>query len=225
MKLTDAQVLARCPLFAELPAADLEALAATAHRRVHAAGEDLFLAGERPGSLAVVVTGRVLVYLISPASGREIVLSVEHPHNAVAELVSLDGGTFPANARTEVESELLHLDQAGFERVLAERPSVVLHLMRTLGRRLRRLVAVVEQLSFQEVIHRLAAHLLAELAHGLPVKLGTNAEIAGRIGTVPELVSRNLARLHVNGVIRLAGREVTEVDEEPLRELANSAGR
>lgn len=225
MSLSDTQVLARCPLFAELPSEDLEALAAVAYRKVHAAGEELFLAGERALSLAVVVSGRVTIYVISPATGREVVLAVEHPNNSIAELVSLDGGAFPANARAEDDTELLHLEQSGFERVLSERPRVVMHLMRTLGRRLRRLVALVEQISFQEVVHRLAAHILAEVESGLPVRLGTNAEIAGLIGTVPELVSRNLARLHVGGAIELSGREVVAADVVRLRELALSAGR
>lgn len=218
-------MLARCPLFAELPSADIEALAVVAYRRHHSAGEELFLAGEKPRSLAVVVTGRVLVYLISPATGREVVLTVEHPHNSVAELVSLDGGTYPANARAVVETELLHLEQEGFERVLVERPNVALHLMRTLGRRLRRLVSLVEQISFQEVVARLAADILSAASAGLPVQLGTNAEIAGRVGTVPELVSRNLARLHMSGAIRLEGRQVLEIDERQLTEMSKTASR
>lgn len=225
MSLSDAEILARCPLFAELDGDDLGALAAVAYRKTHAAGEELFLAGESARSLAVVVTGKVLVYLISPASGREVVLTVEHPHNSVAELVSLDGGSFPANARAVVATELLHLDQAGFERVLLARPRVALHLLRTLGRRLRRLVALVEQISFKEVVQRLAADLLSEARAGLPFQLASNGEIAGRIGTVPELVSRNLARLHVSGAIELEGRTVTAIAEAQLSELANSASR
>ncbi|MBX3144652.1 MAG: Crp/Fnr family transcriptional regulator [Trueperaceae bacterium] len=225
MELSDAEVLARCPLFAELPISDIEALAAVAHRKVHAAGEELFLAGESAQSLAVVVTGRVLVYLISPATGREVVLTVEHPHNSIAELVSLDGGTYPANARAVVESQLLHLDQARLEGVLLERPKLALHLLRTVGRRLRRLVSLVEQISFKEVVQRLAADILASSAAGLPVVLGTNSEIAGRIGTVPELVSRNLARLHMSGAIRLEGRQVLEIDRQQLVEMAESATR
>src|SRR5690606_30069666 len=82
MPLTDAQVLARCPVFAELPDEDLHALAAVGHRVRLEAGETLFLAGEEALGLHVVVSGRVRVYVISPASGREVVLTMEHPYNA-----------------------------------------------------------------------------------------------------------------------------------------------
>ncbi len=225
MPLTDAQVLARCPVFAELPDEDLHALAAVGHRVRLEAGETLFLAGEEALGLHVVVSGRVRVYVISPASGREVVLTMEHPYNAVAELVALDGGTYPASAEAAEASELLVLEQAAFQRLLRERPGVALHLLRTLGRRLRRLVGLVEAISFQEVVHRLARYLLAAGAAGTPFTLDTNGAIAAQLGTVPELVSRNLSRLHAGGAITMSGRTVTRLDVAQLEEMATSAGR
>lgn len=225
MPLTDAQVLARCPLFAELAEDDLHALAGVALRRRLDAGEPLFLAGEAAKGLAVVVSGRVKVYVISPASGREVVLAMEHPFNAVAELVSLDGGSYPASAEAAESSEVLWLEQSGFQRLLRQRPEIALHLMGMLGRRLRRLVGLVEQISFQEVVHRLARYLVGVAKDGVPFVLDTNGAIAAQLGTVPELVSRNLSRLHAGGVIELQGRTVTALDTKELTEMANSAGR
>ncbi len=225
MLLTEAEILARCPLFAELAEADVLALATVARRRSLEAGESLFMAGERAKGLVVVVTGRVKVYVISPASGREVVLTMEHPFNAVAELVSLDGGRYPASAEAAEASEVLWLEQSGFQRVLRERPEVALHLMGMLGRRLRRLVALVEQISFQEVIQRLAHYLLEVAEGGVPFVLDTNGAIAAQLGTVPELVSRNLSRLHAGGIVKLQGRTVTGLDLAQLGEMARSAGR
>ncbi len=225
MQLTDQQVLARCPLFAELAPADLLALSQVARRRHYLAGEQLFLAGEDAQGVHVLVSGRVKVYVISPGSGREMILTVEHPYNTVAELVALDGGSYPASAEAAEDSEVLVLEQAGFQRVLRERPEVAPHLMRMLGRRLRRLVNLIEAISFQEVIHRLARHLLERSEAGLPFTLATNAEIAAELGTVPELVSRNLSRLAASGLLVMAGRTVTGVEREQLLELAASVGR
>ena len=223
--LSDAEVLARCPLFAGLGDEDLRALALVARRRKLAAGEPLFLAGETAKGLGVVMRGRVKVLVLSPASGREVVLAMEHPFAAVAELVSLDGGTYPASAEATEDSELLWLEQEGFQGVLRARPEIALHLIRMLGRRLRRLVGLVEQISFQEVVHRLARYLLEAAGGGPPFALDTNAAIAAQLGTVPELVSRNLSRLHANAVVTLEGRTVTALDREQLRGLAESAGR
>ncbi len=225
MPLTDAQVLARCPLFAELEDADLNALAAVGHRRRLSAGEALFYVGEEAQGMHVLVSGKVKVFVLSPASGREVILSVEHPYNAIAELVALDGGPYPASAEAADDSELLVLEQSRFQRLLHERPGIALHLMRMLGRRLRRLVGLVEAISFQEVVHRLARYLLAAGEAGTPFTLDTNGAIAAQLGTVPELVSRNLSRLHAGGAITMAARTVTALDREQLESMARSAGR
>lgn len=225
MALSDAEVVARCPLFAELPDEHVLALAEVAVRRPVTVGETLFLAGEPPRGLPLVVRGAVKIFVLSPASGREVVLAVERPYHAVAELVAFDGGAYPACAAALEDGELLWLEQQGLQRLLAARPGLALHLMRTLGRRLRRLVELIERLSFQEVIQRLASDVLTAAKGGFPFTLDTNAAIAARLGTVPELVSRNLSRLHQSGVLELDGRTVKGVDREALRDLASRAGR
>lgn len=225
MPLSDAEVVARSPLFAQLPDEDVLALASVASRRAMSAGQTLFLAGEAPRGLPLVVRGRVKIFVLSPASGREVVLTVERPYSAVAELVAFDGGPYPANASALEDGELLWLEQAGLERLLRERPGLALHVMRTLGRRLRRLVGLIEQISFQEVIQRLAAYVLEAARDGVPFVLDANAVIGARLGTVPELVSRNLSRLHQSGMVQLKGRTVLALDEDALRDLAAQARR
>lgn len=225
MALRAAEQLARCPLFTELPDEDLFALARTAKRRTYPAGSLLFLAGEEPEGLHLVARGRVRIFVVSPETGRELILAVERPYNAVAELPSFDRGPYPANAEAAEDTETLFLPQDEFERVLAERPAIARHLLRTLGRRLRRLVGLIEALSFQEVIHRLAGHLAERAQAGLPFQLETNAEIAARLGTVPELVSRNLSRMQQSGLVTLSGRAVVAAELAELLALARTVGR
>ena len=84
------------------------------------------------------------------------------------------------------------------------------------GARLRRLVGIIEQLSFTTVRHRLANYLLRlaqksgkRTPEGLLVSLPiTNQELAAQIGTVRELVSRNLSRLQAEGVVKIDGRDI-----------------
>lgn len=225
MLLSDSQVLARCPIFARLAEDDLEALARIGHRLRLEKGQTVFMAGQPADSLRIVVSGAVKVFVLSPQSGRELVLTVERPFSSVAELPSFDEGEYPASAEVLEECELLVLPDGPLKQVLRERPEVALHLLRTVGRRLRRLVELVEQLSFQEVVQRLARHLLERSASSLPFVLETNGEIAARLGTVPELVSRNLSRLQNSGLLEMKRRTVTAVDSGALRSLAESAGR
>jgi len=223
--MTDAEVLARCPLFADLPDDELSVLAGIAERRRHAAGTLLFLAGDLPDALHVVVRGRIRVQVASPRSGRPLVLTEETPFHAVAELPSFDGGPYPAHAEAEVDSETLALPQAALDALLDVRPRLSRTLLGTLGRRLRRLVGLIERLSFQEVVQRLAALLADRADAGVPFDLPTNAELAASLGTVPELASRNLSRLAQQGMVRLDGRRVVDADLAALRELASTARR
>lgn len=225
MELSTFDVLVRCPLLAGLADDDVRALADGAVRRSVSAGETLFLAGDPSHGLMVIASGEIKVFLISPASGRELLLHHEREYGAVAQLVALDGGPYPANAQALRDTELVVVEHESFVDTLYKRPAIALHLMRSLGRNLRRLVDLVEQISFQEVQHRLAAHLLRESKRALPFDLETNAAMGARLGTVPELVSRNLSRLHASGAIHMEGRRIVAVNREVLAHIAESAGR
>jgi CRP/FNR family transcriptional regulator len=99
------------------------------------------------------------------------------------------------------------------------------------GARLRRLVGIIEELSFTTVRHRLAGVLL-RLAQNQGTQIGdhvvitlpdSNQEIASQIGTVRELVSRNLSRLQAEGLIDIDGRTVTIRDMRRIEGEVNSA--
>ncbi len=96
---------------------------------------------------------------------------------------------------------------------------------------MRRLVGIIEELSFTTVRHRLAAFLL-RLARsdgrgvdgGIEVTLpASNQELAAQIGTVRELVSRNLSRFQSEGFIRIEGRAVVLVDVKGLEAQLHSS--
>jgi len=77
-------------------------------------------------------------------------------------------------------------------------------------------VGIIEELSFTTVRHRLAALLLRmartegrKTGEGTEIILtATNQDLAAQIGTVRELVSRNLSRFQSEGLLRLDGRTV-----------------
>jgi len=105
-----------------------------------------------------------------------------------------------------------------------QHPQVALKVLRVVGSRLRRLVGIIEELSFTTVRSRLAA-LLVRLAKaegkqtkdGLEITLpANNQELAAQIGTVRELVSRNLSRFQSEGAIRIEGRSVFITDLKKL---------
>ncbi len=211
-------------MFAALNDAELDLLAARAGIRSHAAGELLFNEGEPCSGLYIVVSGRVRIFKMSP-SGREQVLAIEGPGGSIAELPVFDGGSYPASASAMPGGcETLFVSRKELRAVCLEKPEVSLKLLQVVGMRLRRLVGIIEELSFTTVRHRLISWIIrqADGKSAFPLE-HSHQELAAQIGTVRELVSRNLARLQAQGFIEIRGREIRIVDLEGLENDLASA--
>jgi CRP/FNR family transcriptional regulator, cyclic AMP receptor protein len=216
------KVLEKAPLFAGLSEGELTFLAQRAVPRRFTAGELIFSEGEPCPGLHVVEAGFVKIFK-SSASGREQVLAIDGPGSSIAELPVFDGGAYPASASAVQDAILLFISKQDFQALCLEHPRVALKVLRIVGRRLRALVAIIEELSFTTVRHRLISFLLraaktgTRTAEGVQVILpASNQEFASQIGTVRELVSRNLSRLQATRLIRIDGRNVTILDLKAL---------
>jgi len=123
------------------------------------------------------------------------------------------------------------LTKTDFQALCLAHPQVALKVLRVVGARLRRLVGIIEELSFTTVRHRLAAFLLRlsqkeskRTPEGVEITMPvSNQELASQIGTVRELVSRNLSRLQAEGMIKIDGRRVITCDLKSLETETDSA--
>ena len=213
------KALSQCPLFKNLQTEDIEAFAEAVRPKSFSKGKSLFLAQSLPEGLHIVTSGRVKIFVISPKSGRELILTVEKPFQTVAELPSFDRGRYPANAEAMEDTKTLFIEQSHLEYLLTTKPSITLHFIHLFGRRLRTLVNLVENLSFQTVIHRLADYLKKQASNNLPFTLENNSNIAAQLGTVPELVSRNLKHLQSAEAIKIKDRKVIELNQVILNDF------
>lgn len=213
-----ASVLARVPIFSDLSDGELKFLSDRAVTKHYGSGELIFSEGDPCAGLFAIESGDVKIFKTS-AGGREQVLTVEHAGSSVAELPVFDGGNYPASAAAVSECTLVFVSRNDFRNVCLEHPEVALKVLRMVGLRLRRLVGIIEELSFTTVRHRLAA-LLLRLARDAGYRSGraqfevtvSNQELASQIGTVRELVSRNLSRFQAEGLIQMQGKNVTIPD-------------
>lgn len=220
---TSGQTLAKVPIFSGLTESELAFLTQHAVPRRYAAGELVFGEGEPCTGLYVVESGNVRIFK-SSASGREQVLGIEGPGSSVAELPVFDGGNYPASVAAIDDATLLFVSKQDFQSLVLTHPQVALKVLRVVGARLRRLVGIIEELSFTTVRHRLASFLLRlaqsggkPTSEGIEVLLpASNQELASQIGTVRELVSRNLSRFQAEGVLKIEGRTVTIRDPKTL---------
>lgn len=230
VKSTDAiEILRKAAIFADLSEPELQFLAERAVSREVRQGEIVFSEGEPCAGLFVVQSGALRIFKSSP-SGREQVLSVEGPGASVAELPVFDGGNYPASTSAAKDSRILFVSKQDFHSLCLVHPKVSLKVLKVVGARLRRLVGIIEELSFTTVRSRLISFLVRQGREGTKTTRGiearlpaSNQELASHIGTVRELVSRNLSRLQAEGLILLEGKTVIIPDLPSLEaELENA---
>jgi CRP/FNR family transcriptional regulator len=218
--------LSEIALFAALSEAEIQVLAQRAVEKRFAADEILFWEGEPCAGIFLIVQGSVKIFRTSPG-GREVMLTIETAPSTVAELPLFDGGPYPASVRAVEPVVTLFLNKNDFRQVCLQYPEVALKVLAVVGRRLRHLVGLVESMTFGSVTQRLARLLLdaskgaAAETFDLPM---THQELASRLGTVREVVSRNLTRFRAAGLIRVQGRAVQIVNRAGLEQEAESQG-
>lgn len=210
--------LAKIDVFQSLSRGEISALAECAIPRSYAPGEDLFHEGAPCGGLHILLKGAVKVVKTTP-NGRQLVLTVQQAPATVAEVPVFDGGPNPAtvSAMTRVESLiLLRNDLYSF---LRRNPALALRFLEVFGARLRSLVTLVERITFGNVRQRLAA-MLVEFSEERGARRfqlpETHEQIATRLGTVREVVSRNLGRFQNEGLIRVARKDVEILNRSGL---------
>jgi CRP/FNR family transcriptional regulator len=223
-------VLGKSELLSNLSPVELQSLATRTVRKLFAAGEWLFSEGEPCNGLHIVARGRVRIFKTS-MNGREQVLAVQGPGSTVAELPVFDGGAYPASVIALEDTEIAFISRRDFQAFCMEHPEVALKVLAVVGSRLRRLVGIIEELSFTTIRQRLASTLLKlaqtegkKTERGVEFRLpGSHQELANQLGTVRELISRNLMRLQAEGLLEVDAREVIVKDMPGLAAVLESA--
>ena len=119
----------------------------------------------------------------------------------------------------------LFINKSDFQQACRQYPEVALKVLAVVGRRLRHLVGLVEAMTFGSVTQRLAKMLLeaSNAAGGNSFDLpATHQELASRLGTVREVVSRNLGRFRAQGLIKIQDRQVQILNRPGLQQEAES---
>jgi CRP/FNR family transcriptional regulator len=221
-----AGVLERTALLSSLSQQELQLLAARTVRKHLSEGELLFSEGEPCTGLHIIAQGKVRIFKTS-IGGREQVLALNGPGESVAELPVFDGGPYPASAIAVEDSEVAFISRRDFHAYCLEHPEVALKVLLVVGGRLRRLVGIIEELSFTTIRQRLISALLKlaqtegrKTERGIEFQLpATHQELASQLGTVRELISRNLMRLQAEGLLEVDARQIVVKDMKGLSAL------
>ena len=224
-----AGLLGKTALLSDLSQPELHTLATRTVRKLFNTGELLFSEGEPCNGLHIIARGKVRIFKTS-INGREQVLAVNMPGESVAELPVFDGGPFPASAVATEETEIAYISRRDFQAYCMDHPEVALKVLKVVGARLRRLVGIIEELSFTTVRQRLISALLKlaesegiSSSRGVEFQLpASHQELANQLGTVRELISRNLMRLQAEGLLDVDARQIVVKNMKGLSALLES---
>jgi CRP/FNR family transcriptional regulator len=190
--------------------------------------EILFTDGEEARGFYVVLSGKMKIYKVSP-EGKEQILHIVSSPDAFAEAALFLEGTYPAFAEALSDSQLLFFPKRNFVQLIEKNPRLSINMIVTLSHYLRRFAMLVEELSLREVSSRIAKYLLDLSVRSMKegripkeVELDlSKTQLALRLGTISETLSRTLAKLKAKGLIDVRGNRIQILNREALGELAS----
>jgi CRP/FNR family cyclic AMP-dependent transcriptional regulator len=202
---------------APLAEATLRAIAAGGVVRNYPRNTVLINEGDEGDSLFIVLSGRVKVYASNDA-GREVVIDFHGPGEYVGEM-SLDGAPRSASVVTVEPSTCVVVSRAQFREFILAHPDFALHLIGKLIQRARLATENMKSLALSDVYGRLV-RLLNSLAveegvrRVVPEKL-TQQDIAERVGSSRDMISRLLKDLTAGGYLAVEDRQITLLRKLP----------
>ena len=211
----------RTPITGPEPLQDslLQAIADRGGVRHYPANAVLVTEEDQSDSLFIILRGRVKAYGAG-ADGREVVYSTQGPGEYFGEM-TLDGGPRSASVMTLEPTTCAVVPGAEVRDFLAHHPDFALHLVKKLIRLARASTDQVKSLALDDVYGRIA-RLLRTLARDeggvlvLPDKL-TQQDIAERVGSSREMVSRIFKPLTEGGYVELRGGRIALLKKLPAR--------
>jgi CRP-like cAMP-binding protein len=213
--------LARLPLLRDASPTVVRALAKRGSVVTAATGEVLFLTNSQSRGWWIVLEGKVRV--VRGDAARQHVVHTEGPGGTLGEVPLVSGGAHPATAIAAEPTSCALFSRSDLEAAIAEAPAIAFLLSRRLGERVRSLVERLDERSARSVQARLIEFLLARPAQrSASISLGmTQQVLAEELGTVREVVSRELRALVERGWIQsLGGGRYRIVDAGALRAAA-----
>ena len=219
-------------IFAGLPAADISEISSFSLVRNLEKNEYLFREGEPCEGFFLVQRGVINVHRVS-AAGKVQVIHVFHSGDSFAEAALLSGERYPATARALTSSRVIMVPKDPFVALLRKRPELALRMLASLGAHLRKVVALLDDLTLKDAearcIHWLLRHCPdpegstpAEIRLEHPKRI-----IAAELNITSETLSRTLARLREKQLIRIIGKTILVLNprrlELTMRQLLGEA--
>ena len=179
-------------------------------------GKDVFVEGDLPDAIALLISGVVRVYKIGE-TGREITLyRFGHGESCILTANAiLSSKSFPAIATVEEDAEAVMIPADVFRDWVKHYDLWREFFFDLLSDRLSTVMAVVDEVAFQRMDRRVAALLLSESEIQKPIRV-THQEIAAELGSSREVISRILEDFARTGLIETGRGTIEVINHEEL---------
>jgi CRP-like cAMP-binding protein len=223
-------ILRRFEIFEDVPCAVLEDLARCCFWRQVPAGQQIFIAGEESADVYFVASGKVRILLYSAAEGRRVIFTILGPYQMFGEVAAIDRRARSASVEVEEDCMLGILPHEQFSRLTAGHSAFAFAVKKQLASQVRRLSERVFEFSTLGVQSRIYSELLrcaapvaGKTGQGLLSPAPHRSDLAARVSTNREAVSRAITTLKRKGIIRKEGKDLRILDLETLRKLVLKA--
>ena len=174
-------------------------------------GEVLFYEKDESDDMYLVLEGKVRASLFDE-QGNELVLAELGPGEFIGEMSMIDQLPRSATVLAEENSRLAVLRRDSFLKILRENPDIAINVIKALVARLRRTDDMVEALAFRNVESRIIKFLIETgkekgITEGgmFKVRKMTHKDLASRVGSSREAVTKALKALTFKGMIKNKG--------------------
>ncbi len=221
------QTLSQVRHFAELPEAVQEAIACAAIPRHFDAEEVIYLEGEPANVLYILETGWVKATRMSP-EGREQALWFLESGEVFGDVALLTDTPSPGTVVALEAVDAWALEKSVFLDLIKQHPEMAMAVIRRLGERVLYFIGLVEDLSLRSVEARIAKTLLkhADVSGDrlvVPRRTWTTFdEMATRLGTVRDVLSRALKTLEDEKLLHVERHEIVILDPAGLAKRGES---
>lgn len=218
-------ILASTPLFSGVDQETLRDLATYCKQKSYQDDQILFHAGDRADGFYVIIEGVIEVFR-SGNNLREQTLHLLREGEICGEVPLFSGGSYPASARARDQLRAMFVPGDAFIEVAHRHPEMLLEMLAVLSKRLRHFTNIIADLSLRDVQARLANHLLQltrDQRSDVVSLDSSKRQLATTLGTIPETLSRALAKLASSGIITIAGSTITIHRSEALHEIVTTS--
>lgn len=206
-------------LFSGLEEGDIEEISHVARRKTLRRGQVIFNQGDPAEGFYALASGRVKIFKVN-LEGKEQILQFVPPGYPFAEAALFSGKTYPASAQAVEDGVAYFFLSEDFRKLIITRPTIAINMIVTQAGYLRRHARTIEDLALREVSGRLAGYILEKAAGGPHFDLEVSkTQLAARLGTVSETLSRTLTKMREQGLIDVHGRHIEIIDREGLEGL------